>query len=212
MEKENPFSPRIGDVTEGRRPDISTLLSKIIKGDREAETSFFNVYSPRIRYLVWAKMRGFLKSERDLISREVLNDVHQKVAEKLLISLRNGEIRHPERIRAYICVVIRNVIANHFRRRKKEKACLVQLSLDALQAPQVTPETDTIKNELIGILRKEITRLDSKYRDVLYLSLVREFTVKEIAQIMKMNPQRISEIKMYGIKKVTETIRAHYDG
>jgi RNA polymerase sigma factor (sigma-70 family) len=183
-------------------PPVVELLHDIAAGDRDAESRFFDEYSIRIKRIIRAKMIGF--------SREEYEDVHQKVIAGLLVNLRRGAVHHPEHIKRYIRVLIRNKIADHLKRKKTEERALRHVKDEQDRIHHKSPEEDIIDTEMISILRTEISRLKPRYRHVLYLYAVKENTIGEIADILKEDPQTVSQWKSYGIKKLIAIIRLRY--
>lgn len=114
--------------------------------------------------------------------------------------MKGGEI---ENIRAFVYRTASNIIIDESRKKKS-------LSLDTLMESGFTPNVDTREStqdyfssqEVIAIIQS----LSEKYRDVLLLKYVDEFSTKEIAEIIGEKENNVYIRLHRGIAQVKEAI------
>ena len=107
-------------------------------------------------------------------------------------------------IRAFAYKVAKNLIIDESRKRKT-------MSLELLQEKGVQPKYDG-KEKLYTLLHTKdiisvLEKLDGRYREVIMLRYVEEFSVKEIAEILEETENTISVRIHRGLQKVRTIIK-----
>ncbi|MCX6747805.1 MAG: RNA polymerase sigma factor, partial [Candidatus Nomurabacteria bacterium] len=113
-------------------------------------------------------------------NKQQAEDLVQEAFVRLWNSMsEQKEIDNPK---AFLYQIARNLIVDFYRKKKA-------LSLDGLQEQGFEPSNidhEQIENKSeISIVVKVIEKLDEKYRDVVYLKLVEDMDITEIAKTLK---------------------------
>jgi RNA polymerase sigma-70 factor, ECF subfamily len=93
----SPFTPR----------QQSTLAERVRCCDSSAEEELVGHFSDKVRYLVLSRTRD----------PEAARDLTQDVLLAVVDALRNGHLRDPERLAAFVYGTARNLINNYLRTR-----------------------------------------------------------------------------------------------
>ncbi|MDQ3075548.1 MAG: sigma-70 family RNA polymerase sigma factor [bacterium] len=113
-------------------------------------------------------------------NKEQAQDLVQESFVRLWNSM--SEKKDIENTKAFLYQITRNLIVDFYRKKKA-------LSLDSLQDQGFEPsgiDHKQIENRSeINMAVKVIERLDEKYRDVVYLKLIEEMDITEIAKTLK---------------------------
>lgn len=171
-----------------------TLASKIAEGDSQAENELFQHFKERIQFLVRMRLKG-------KASKQDREDIISEIQEAVLLSLRKGGY-DPTRgtsLEAYIGGIASNIVAQYFRRLKKEQ----EAELD--EWIQTNQNSENILSNLLDAERNEklracLMRLKSKYREVLLLRIYEKKSIAEIGQELNVPPRRVSERIHYAFK------------
>lgn len=108
----------------------------------------------------------------------------EDLAQEAFVRLWNSmsEEKDIDNLKAFLYQITRNLIVDFYRKKKA-------LSLDGLQEQGFEPSNidhEQIENKSeISIVVKVIEKLDEKYRDVVYLKLVEDMDITEIAKTLK---------------------------
>lgn len=113
-------------------------------------------------------------------NKQQAQDLVQESFIRLWNSISEG--KQIDNLKAFLYQIARNLITDYYRKKKA-------VSLDSLQEQGFEPgnmEHEQIENQSeISIMVKVIEQLDEKYRDVVYLKLVEEMDITEIAKTLK---------------------------
>ena len=117
----------------------------------------------------------------------------EEVAQETLLNVFESfpQLREPERVRAWVFRIARNVCL--MQRRKSVFAPAHELSLDELppsdEAPHSgrAPEGELLRSELRAVIDRVIVELPPSYRAVVLLRDLEELTTEETAQILDLS-------------------------
>ncbi len=130
-------------------------------------------------------------------------DVTQDVFTKYFVYLeKKGSPKSPK---SFLYQIARNQIIDYYRKKKTE-------SLDVLQENGFEPEeqrhgeTYIERQSEYNIVYKTLMSLDEHYRDVLYLRLIEENSISEIAELLNISPNNVSVRINRGKKKLQEVL------
>lgn len=171
-----------------------TLAERIAAGDPEAEKELFFLFKERIQLLVRIRLRGKAATDDQ---KDILSEIYQAV----LISLRKGgfnpELGKP--LEAYIAGITGNVVAQYFRKQKKDA---IKVNLDSNNHIENSENilTDIIKNEQKEKIQACLYKIKPKYLEVLILRVYEDKTIDEISNILKIERRRVSERINYAFK------------
>ena len=170
-----------------------TLVDRIRSREPSAEEEFVGLFSRRVACLVLARLRD----------REAARDLTQDVLLAVLLALRDGHLREPERLAAFVCGTARNVVNNYLRTRSRQPR---EDPIDPGYDPAFIP--DQLENTERGALvRQALGALDSTDRKILSLTLVEGLKPGEIALRLGLTSEVVRARKSRAIKKVTERVK-----
>lgn len=177
-------------------PDLASLVSRVASGDPAAEHLLLEHFAPRVRAMTMARTRD----------ADLARDLTQECLIAVLVAARKGQIREMDRIAAFVCGVVRNVINNHRRRTVKlqERPLddeLVQAGVTALVAQVDHEEADRRQT-----VSRALGALGSSDRQVLLLTLVNGLKPGEIAARTGLSPDVVRSRKSRALKRVLEAI------
>ena len=106
--------------------------------------------------------------------------------------------------KSFLYQIARNLLTDHYRKKRSQ-------SLDTLKEKGFDPIGDS-HEEIINASEKNIAieiigQLDEKYRDVVYLRLVEELDMKEIAQTLKITANNATVRFHRGMKQLASHIQ-----
>lgn len=138
-------------------------------------------------------------------NREVAKDITQDTFIKTWKYLSAG--KEVENIRPFLYTVAKNLITDHFRKKK-------EWSLDALQESGVTLAVqDNTTHDFIAVadVMRVLEQLEPNYREAVTLRYVNELSPQEIAQITGESVNVVSVHIHRGVKKIREILGENND-
>ena len=170
---------------------MAGLAERILTGDRAAEDNLLRHFTPRIYALLCARTRD-REASRDLLHDTLL---------ALIGALRNGQLREPEKLTAFILGIARNTAHSFIRsglRRREEP----------LEVEPVLPASDsTEENERQRHLEQALAGLDPTDREILRLTLVEGFKPGVIAKALGMSSDVVRQRKTRATRKMAEYVQ-----
>jgi RNA polymerase sigma-70 factor, ECF subfamily len=175
------------------REEEVALAVRIQGGDTRAEGRLAELYNKRIFVMALARTRD----------REVARDLTQDVLMAVLQALRNGQVREPERLTAFVYGTARNLVNNYFRSRAQQ-AEFESLSEDlAVAGTGDRPETAERASMVHGLLR----RVDTIDRKILLMTLVEGYKAEEVAYQLHLSSDTVRQRKSRALKKIVDRVR-----
>jgi RNA polymerase sigma-70 factor, ECF subfamily len=189
-----PAAPR--GYTELLSPDEqSDLVDRIRRGDKTAEERFVCQYQRAVLVLLRART-GDAESSRDLAQEALL---------AALVAVRQGRVREPEKLGAFVCSTARN-LALKYQRSKKRRP----ISMDTIPEPSVPPLQAAVEeNERAHLVDQALMHLDDAERAVLQLTWLEGRTPRDIAEHLSVTSEVVRARKSRALKKVTDYVRRH---
>ena len=152
------------------------LARALLAGEPDAFEKFVEHFRSKVFHYSWL-MCG---------SPEDAEEVAQETLLKVFASI--DQLREPERVRAWVFRIARNVCL--MQRRKSVFAPAHELSLDELppsaEVPDLAPapEGNVLRAELRAVIDRVVAELPASYRAVVLLRDLEELTTEETAQIL----------------------------
>lgn len=118
------------------------------------------------------------------------------------VLMRHDELKsvHLRRPRAYLRVIAKGLLIDHFRRKSVERAFLEALVL--LPEPEViSPEEQKILLETIQLIDAALDRLPAQVREVFLLSQIEGATYAEIASQMDISTRTVKRYMQKGFSQ-----------
>ena len=152
------------------------LARALLAGERDAFEKFVEHFRSKVFHYSWL-MCG---------SPEDAEEVAQETLLKVFESF--DQLREPERVRAWVFRIAKNVCLMH--RRKIIFAPAYEIPLDELppsdEVPDSgrAPEGDLLRSELRAVIDRAIVELPPSYRSVVLLRDLEELSTEETAQVL----------------------------
>lgn len=191
--------PRSGGATVGVSDPLpaaheqSTLAERVRNGEPSAEEELVHIFRDRIAFVVGMRTHG----------ADVVQDLTQEILLAIVLALRDGHLREPERLVAFVYGTARNLINNYLRARSRlPKEDPID---EGRQMAQIQdPLEDTERN---GLVRRALVSLDSTDRHILLLTLVNGLKSGEIAERLGLTSEVVRARKCRALKKMVERVK-----
>jgi RNA polymerase sigma factor (sigma-70 family) len=171
--------------------DLPSLVRRIAAGDPAAEAALLEHFAPRVRAMAMARTRD----------ADQARDVAQEALVAILQAARKNQIREADRVVAFVCGVVRNLINNHRRRTSKHAAEPLD---DA--AGSVMTAGDQQQVERKQLVTQALEALGPSDREVLLLTLVDNLKPGEIAARTGLSPEVVRTRKSRALKRILEAM------
>ena len=135
--------------------------------------------------------------------KEVAQDLTQDVFTKFYQYIHENEL--PKNVKSFLYQMARNKVIDQYRKHTTDS--LDNLEESGMQFTEQignSVEAETLTDYRIAI--ETIQKLDEKYRDVLYMRLVEEYGVSEIAKHLDITPANVSVRLNRGKKELTKLL------
>jgi RNA polymerase sigma-70 factor (ECF subfamily) len=147
------------------------LIEQAKHGDKEAFSQLYNKYWRLIRYIIYDAIKD------DDITADLLSITFIKAYERLDYFVESISFE------AWLKTIAINTVIDYVRKKKREQN---NYSIDneesAIQLPSDNdPEADLIKSESLEIMKIALTRLRSRYRNLLELRYFKGLTYEELS-------------------------------
>ena len=135
--------------------------------------------------------------------KELAEDLTQETFTKTWKYLSEG--KDIENIKAFLYKVAINLIIDNRRKRTTSP-------LDEFKEKKVSLRLNTVEDRMINraevsLIISKMNRLEDKYRDIILMRYVQDFSPAEIANILGVSPNVVSVRLNYAVKKLKKTIR-----
>jgi RNA polymerase sigma factor (sigma-70 family) len=178
------------------------LVSASISGDRDAFGQIVARYQSLVCSLAYSAT-GSLSQSEDLAQETFV------AAWKQLAGLRE-----PEKLRAWLCGIARNLINNFLRREGREplhKAGLLDEASET-RSPEPLPVEYTISNEEAAILWRSLERIPEIYREPLVLFYREHQSIEAVAEQLELTEDNVKQRLSRGRKMLHEQVLAFVEG
>ena len=173
--------------------DLARVADRIRAGDPSAEDALVREFGERVRVFVVMRTRD----------REAANDLGQEIMMSVLTALRDGRLRDPERLAAFVYGIARNVVNNHLRTRRDERTDGL---IHEVAATTANPADAFEASQRQGFVQRALARLSRADRGILLLTLVDGLKPGEIGCRLGLTAEVVRARKSRALKKVIERI------
>lgn len=149
-------------------------------------------YRPIIAFRVRKALGAQNTDCEDLVS-EILSQVLEKI--------KTGEFRGESSLGTFVYTITSRRIVDYIR--EKTKVMKYAPEPSPFPDPQETLEIA----EMSDRVKKALSRLKPKYREVLYLYYYQELSRDEVADRLKVSPTRVSELVNYALKLIRKELK-----
>jgi RNA polymerase sigma-70 factor (ECF subfamily) len=171
------------------------LAERVQAGDSSAEEELVRAFGPRLLRL----LRVWTRDEE--AAREILNDCLFTVVR----ALREGRVREPEHLAAFLCGTARNM-SRTFQRSRARRPVHEEL---APETAAYDPREEMDESGRRALVRAEIARLAPVDQAILELALVGGLTLAQVADRVGLTHEAARARKSRALRKLAETLRCH---
>jgi RNA polymerase sigma factor (sigma-70 family) len=178
------------------------LVGKSLAGSRDAFGQIVGRYQSLVCSLAYSAT-GSLSQSEDLAQDTFVT------AWKQLAGLRE-----PEKLRAWLCGIARNLINNSLRRQGREPSHQAE-SLEEISeshSPEPQPVEQTISNEEAAILWRSLEKIPEIYREPLVLFYREHQSIEAVAQNLELTEDAVKQRLSRGRKLLHEEVLAFVEG
>jgi RNA polymerase sigma factor (sigma-70 family) len=177
-------------------------VGKSVAGNRDAFGQIVARYQSLVCSLAYSAT-GSLSQSEDLAQETFV------AAWKQLAGLRE-----PEKLRAWLCGIARNLIHNSLRRQGREPSHQAE-SLEEISeshSPEPQPLEQAISNEEAAILWRSLERIPEIYREPLVLFYREHQSIEAVAQYLELTEDAVKQRLSRGRKMLHEQVLAFVEG
>ncbi len=149
-------------------------------------------YRPIIAFRVRKALGAQNTDCEDLVS-EILSQVLEK--------LQSGEFRGESSLGTFVYTITSRRIVDYIR----EKTKVMKYAPEP--APFPDPQETLEVAEMSERVKKALSRLKPKYREVLYLYYYQELSREEVAERLKVSTRKVSELVNYALKLIRKELK-----
>ena len=168
--------------TESAWPE---LVRRLRTGDQSAMEDLYRVFSDGIRLYLWRQL-----GPQDLTDK--VHDLFLTVTQ----SIRNGELREPERLMGYVRTVVKRQVAGHIHiaRQQRRNSCHLELGT-SMHDVRVNPEHRVIRRQFNEVARRILSAMREREREVLVRFYLEEQPAAEICRAMGLTATQFRLLK-----------------
>ena len=178
------------------------LVSESLSGNRDAFGHIVSRYQSLICSLAYSATGSLSQSE----------DLAQDTFVTAWKQLR--DLREPEKLRAWLCGIARNLINNSLRKQGREPSHRAE-PLDEIPegpSPEPLPVETTISNEEAAILWRSLERIPEIYREPLVLFYREHQSIEAVAANLELTEDAVKQRLSRGRKLLQEQVLAFVEG
>jgi len=175
------------------------LALRLQAGDAASESELARLFYPHLMAMAasW------------LSDRETAREIVQEALLAVLSALRQGRLREPEKLPAFVAGTGRNLINSHVRSLAKRPEP-VTLGLEEATIPDPDPDSGELlfeEEEKRDMVLAVLKKLEPADRRILYLTLSEGLNPREIALEMGLKPETIRLRKSRALKRVRQKLQ-----
>jgi len=184
------------------------LVRKIIAGDQRKFEEIVKLYEHLVTHIVFRMVSDYVDRE------EICQEVFIKVFQNLEAFNFNAKLS------TWIAKIAHNHCINFLRKSKlnllddmsnPDEHGEIQFTA-SLHTESTVPDKESEKNDRANIIRKEIEKLPEKYKIILTLYHIDEFSYKDIEQVVNMPEGTIKSYLFRARKMLRENLLKTYQG
>jgi RNA polymerase sigma factor (sigma-70 family) len=178
------------------------LVSASLSGNRDAFGQIVARYQSLVCSLAFSAT-GSLSASEDLAQETFVT------AWKQLAGLRE-----PEKLRAWLCGIARNLINNSLRKQGREPSHRAE-SLEEISeshSPEPLPAEQAISNEELAILWRSLEKIPETYREPLVLFYREHQSIEAVAQNLELSEDAVKQRLSRGRKLLHQEVLAFVEG
>jgi RNA polymerase sigma factor (sigma-70 family) len=183
-------------------PNDADLVAESLSGNRDAFGQIVSRYQRLVCSLAYSATGSLSQSE----------DLAQDIFVTAWKQLR--DLREPERLRAWLCGIARNLINNFLRREQHEPSHRAQPleDISASHSPEPLPVDKTISKEEAELLWRSLEKIPETYREPLILFYREHQSIGTVAANLDLSEDAVKQRLSRGRKLLQEQFLAFVEG
>ena len=177
--------PDVSASTDPSDPTWPSLVERIRSGEPSGMEELYTVFSKGIRFYLCRHLGP--------------QDLDDKVHDIFLIitnSIRNGDLREPERLMGYVRTIVRRQVAAHINSMVRARRNQADLDFGtALTDYRPNPERRIIEEQNLNLAMRILSSLHKREREVLMRFYLREQTPEQICRDMNLSQTQFRLVK-----------------
>ena len=177
--------PEVTNGSDPTDPSWSSLVERIRDGEPSGMEELYQVFSKGIRFYLCRHLGP--------------QDLDDKVHDIFLIitrSIKNGDLREPERLMGYVRTIVRRQVAAHINQMVQSRRNQTELDFGAaLTDYHPNPERRIIEEQNLKLAMRILGSLHKREREVLMRFYLKEQTPGEICREMDLTETQFRLIK-----------------
>jgi RNA polymerase sigma factor (sigma-70 family) len=170
------------------------LAGRVRRGDPSAEEELSRCFYPRIMAMAMVRLRD----------PEAAREIAQETLLAVVVALREGKLREPEKLPAFVSGTARNLVNGHLRSLREGPKTV---PLDPETPSYLNLETEAELAEQRRRVRAALERVAPADRVILLCTLVDGMNPREIAFRVGLSVENVRARKMRAIRRVMEELR-----
>jgi len=170
------------------------LADRVRRGDSSAEEELSRYFYPRIIAMSVVRLRD----------PEAAREIAQDALIAIVVALREGKVREPEKLPGFVSGTARNLVNNHFRVLHDQPKTV---ELDPETPSRHNLETEAELAEQRQRLRSALLCIAPQDRTILLLTLVEGMNPREIAGRVGLSLENVRTRKMRAIRQVMDELQ-----
>ena len=177
------------------------LVGESLAGNRDAFGQIIMRYQSLVCSLAYSAT-GSLSQSEDL-AQETFVAAWQQLA----------DLREPQKLRAWLCGIVRNLIGNTLRRQGREPSHAAEPLTAANESPAAEPlPSEHLISREEAILWRSIERIPETYREPLVLFYREHQSIESVAQNLELTEDAVKQRLSRGRKMLHEQVLAFVEG
>lgn len=186
-----PASNAVDDTVAAPPCSDRLLVARMIRGEEEAFTAFFDAHFPPLYRFALRRLGGSA-------------DLAEEIVQKTLYAAidRIASWRGEARLSTWLCAICRNEIAAHFRRRSNRFASVeleedvpeIRAALESMRGEVDGPESVAMRREIVDLVHAALDGLPQRYALALEWMYLDGTSMKEIAARLGATPKAVESL------------------
>jgi RNA polymerase sigma-70 factor (ECF subfamily) len=160
----------------------SELIVRILQDDAAAESELYKKYAPRIYFLGLSELH----------SKEDAEDIRAETFLRVIQALRQGKLRNPQSLAAFIVGIALNCVREHHRQHQKTETLN---EMEPTLIGEGSLEKAFLEQEASRAIAEAARHLKPREREFLRLYYYEELSKEEIARSLGIKEERLRLVK-----------------
>ncbi len=171
--------------------EIKNLLNRAKNGDKEAFGTVYESYFTQIYRYIYFRVKN----------KELAEDLVQTVFIRIFVNLDSFNPKYP---RAYFFTVAKNIITDHWRKKKDISFDETDGVFTNIMAEGDDPLEQVEKQEKQEKIHQALQTLPEDQKEALSLRFIHQFSNQEISEVMEKKEPAVRQLQSRGIKKLRQ--------